>query len=48
MLFGKRGFKGGSSVETIDAILEEDRLELTDGEVHMPPGLQRGMRRCPG
>jgi hypothetical protein len=32
MLSGKRAFKGGSSVETIDAILKEDRLELTDGE----------------
>jgi serine/threonine protein kinase len=48
MLSGKRAFKGGSSVETIDAILKEDRLELTDGEVHMPPGLQRVMRRCTG
>jgi hypothetical protein len=48
MLSSKRAFKGGSSVETIDAILKEDRLELTDGEEHMPPGLQRVMRRCPG
>jgi hypothetical protein len=49
MLPGKRAFKGGSSVETtIDAILKEDRLELTDGEVHVTPGLQRVMRRCPG
>jgi hypothetical protein len=46
MLPGKRAFKGGSSVETIDAILKEDRLELTDGEVHVTPGLQRVMRRC--
>jgi hypothetical protein len=48
MLSGKRALKGGSSVETIDRILKEDRLELTDGEVHMPPGLQRVMRRCAG
>jgi len=46
MLPGKRAFKGGSSVETIDAILKEDRLELTDGEVHVTLGLQRVMRRC--
>jgi serine/threonine protein kinase len=33
ILSRKRAFKGGSSVQTIDAILRENPLELTDGEI---------------
>jgi hypothetical protein len=39
MLSGKRAFKGGSIVETIDRILKEDSLELTDWRSTYAPWL---------
>ncbi len=46
MLSGQRAFRGGSVVETMSAILKEDPPELTGMQRHVPPALERVVRRC--
>jgi serine/threonine-protein kinase len=46
MLSGRRAFTGGSSVETMNAILTEEPPSLSGGEV--PAGLERIVLRCLG
>ena len=46
MLAGSRAFKGGSSVETMHAILKEDPPEITLVNNKISPGAERVMRRC--
>ena len=47
MLSGQRPFRRSSSVETMAAILREEPPEITDaGDRHIPPGLERIVRRC--
>ena len=46
MLAGSRAFKGGSSVETMHAILKEDPPEITLVDNKISPGAERVMRRC--
>jgi Tol biopolymer transport system component len=46
MISGKRAFKGGSSVETMNAILKEDPPELSESSLHVSPGLERIVRHC--
>jgi eukaryotic-like serine/threonine-protein kinase len=43
MLAGRRAFGGGSSIETMSAILKEDPAEMPEG---VPAGLERIVRRC--
>ncbi len=46
MLSGQRAFKGATAVETMNAILKEDPLELPDPSGRVPPILERIVRRC--
>jgi len=46
MISGKRAFKGDSSVETMNAILKEDPFEQAGITLHVPPELERIIRRC--
>jgi serine/threonine protein kinase len=46
MLSGRRAFQGGSSVETLNAILKDEPAELPRAEREVPPGLERIVRRC--
>jgi serine/threonine protein kinase/WD40 repeat protein len=47
MLSGRRAFRRNSSVETLAAILKEDPPEIVaTGEHHVPPALERIVRRC--
>jgi eukaryotic-like serine/threonine-protein kinase len=46
MLAGQRAFKRDSAVETMTAILKEDPPELTTTGRHIPPALDRIVRRC--
>ncbi len=46
MLSGRRAFKGESSVETMNAILKEEPLELDTQTLKVSPGLERIVRRC--
>ena len=46
MLSGRRAFQGGSSVETLNAILKDEPAELPLAEREVPPALERIVRRC--
>jgi eukaryotic-like serine/threonine-protein kinase len=46
MLTGSRAFRGDSLVELMNAILKEDVPEIDDPKVHVPPALDKIMRRC--
>jgi eukaryotic-like serine/threonine-protein kinase len=46
MLSGREAFKRDSSVETMNAILKEEPLELTASGLHISPALQRIVQRC--
>jgi eukaryotic-like serine/threonine-protein kinase len=46
MISGKRAFKGESSVETMNAILQEDPPELNESGLNLTPGLDRIVRHC--
>ncbi len=46
MLTGKRAFEGTSAVETMNAILNEEPLELAGANRQIPPALERVMRHC--
>ena len=46
MLTGRRAFQGGSSVETMNAILKDEPAELPRAEREVPPALERIVRRC--
>src|SRR5437870_2180540 len=46
MISGKRAFKGGSGVETMNAILKEDPPELSGSSLNLSPGLERIVRHC--
>jgi len=46
MIAGKRAFKGGSSVETMNAILKEDPPEFSESSLHVSPGLERIVHHC--
>jgi serine/threonine protein kinase len=47
MVSGKRAFKGDSSIETMNAMLKVEPLELAEGGPPVSPGLERIVRRCP-
>jgi serine/threonine protein kinase/dipeptidyl aminopeptidase/acylaminoacyl peptidase len=46
MLAGQRAFRGASVVETMNAILKEEPLELSQTNRNIAPALERLMRRC--
>ena len=46
MLSGKRAFTGGSSVETMHAILNDEPPEIDITTTRIPPGLERIVRHC--
>ncbi len=46
MLSGKRAFTGGSSVETMHAILNDDPPEIDITAARIPPGLERIVGHC--
>jgi len=46
MLSGRRAFKGGSSAETLSAILKEEPPDLSGVKGDVPPALERILRRC--
>lgn len=46
MLTGRRAFRGNSSVETMNAILHEDPPEASSSAQHIPPAVDRIIRRC--
>jgi len=46
MLSGKRAFTGGSSVETMHAILNQEPAEIDTTTVRIPPGLEKIVRHC--
>jgi eukaryotic-like serine/threonine-protein kinase len=46
MLSGKRAFTGGSSVETMHAILNAEPPEIDTTTARIPPGLERIVRHC--
>ena len=46
MLSGKRAFKGGSKVETMNAILKEEPPELSESGLQVSPGVERVVRHC--
>ncbi len=46
MLAGKRAFTGGSSVETMHAILNDEPPEIDTTTARIPPGLERIVRHC--
>ena len=46
MLAGKRAFTGGSSVETMHAILNDEPPEIDATTARIPPGLERIVGHC--
>ena len=46
MLSGRRAFRGGSAVETMNAILKEDPPDLSDTNRNLPPALERIVGHC--
>ena len=46
MVSGQRAFKGDSSIETMNAILKAEALELAASGTPVNPGLERIIRRC--
>jgi TolB-like protein/Tfp pilus assembly protein PilF len=46
MLTGNRAFRGGSAVETLNAILKDDPAELSQAGREVSPALERIIRRC--
>ena len=46
MLSGRRAFVRGSAVESLNAILKDEPVELSELEIVVPEGLNRAMRRC--
>jgi eukaryotic-like serine/threonine-protein kinase len=46
MISGKRAFVGDSSIETMNAILKAEPLELAESNPQLSPGLDRIVRRC--
>lgn len=46
MVSGQRAFRGGSSVETMNAILKEDPPEIAAGAKNTSPAMERFIRRC--
>ncbi len=46
MLAGKRAFTGGSSVETMHAILNDEPPEVDTTTARIPPGLEKIVRHC--
>src|SRR5579862_3272461 len=46
MISGKRAFKGGSKVETMNAILKEEPQELSETGGQISPGVERVVRHC--
>src|SRR5215472_11552191 len=46
MVAGKRAFKGGSKVETMNAILKEEPPELSESGLPISPGIERVVRHC--
>jgi serine/threonine protein kinase/Tol biopolymer transport system component len=46
MLSGKRAFRDGSSIETMNAILKAEPPELSESGLQINPGLERIVRRC--
>lgn len=46
MLAGKRAFTGGSSVETMHAILNAEPPEIDTTTARIPPGLEKIVRHC--
>ncbi len=46
MISGKRAFKGGSKVETMNAILKEEPQELSESGSQISPGVERVVRHC--
>ena len=46
MLSGRRAFQRETGVESMTAILNEDPLDLTPAERHIPPALVRIIQRC--
>jgi eukaryotic-like serine/threonine-protein kinase len=46
MLTGRRAFRAGSSVETMNAILTEDPPDTVSSAQHISPALDRIVRRC--
>ena len=45
-LSGKRAFRGDSAVETLNAILKEDPLELSESNSQINPALERVVMHC--
>src|SRR5689334_17044648 len=46
MLSGKRAFKKGTAADTLTAVLREDPTELSAADRHLPPVLERIVKRC--
>jgi len=46
MLAGRRAFRAGSGVETMNAILKEDPSELDSLQIKVPPAMARIVRHC--
>jgi len=46
MLTGHRAFKGGTSAETLAAILRDQPAELTGSSAAIPPNIEPVVRRC--
>jgi class 3 adenylate cyclase len=46
MLTGRRAFKGGTPVETMNAILKEEPGALSSASAALPTGVERVVRRC--
>ena len=46
MLSGKRAFKGSTSVETMNAVLNEEPPPLSEGSRPIPPALERIVAHC--
>jgi eukaryotic-like serine/threonine-protein kinase len=46
MLTGQRAFRRASSVETMNAVLNEDPPDVSDTGAHVPAALERIVRRC--
>jgi Tol biopolymer transport system component len=46
MISGRRAFEGPSAIETMNAILKEDPIDLTQTGRVVPPALERIIRRC--
>ena len=46
MLTGRRAFRGGSSIETLNAVLKEDPPELAAAGRTFVPGLARIVKQC--